>query len=550
VDTSQVRDVPALRVPLPGIVRPWDTSRVAFVDLVRAEDGYVTFGFKEPGSPRVRDTGVRAAVSRATILAGLRLLSERGARDLRPLTHVGAVIVRMDPEAAADIRELPFIDYAEPRRWARVQGVPGTATSLQVFSAAMGQYSNEILPWGVNMVNAPEAWDSSAAGFGASVLIIDTGHEQGHEDLPPVPSFHCGGPFGGCDDGFPMPHGTHVTGILTARDNGLGVVGVAPGIGAASVYLYGACDSNFEEGPCNIQKVAEGVDWGIALMVDVINLSLGTPDPAEWSVDAATAVAAALSADIVVVAAAGNNLDSTPFWPAAQDGVIGVSGVQNNFEFASTSPCPVIQGTGLRPRSNWGPHVDLAAPFWALSTVPSSDYADETGTPTGSGFEPFWCGTSFATPHVSAAAAILRGKYRDMPQDRVAQYLFNSADDRGPAGWDEHFGYGIVDVFEAYALTLPASSPPTLSVSINGPEQVPPDQSCSYSSTVSGGTGSYSYQWSRNGVGVGTGSNVTVYTGDLSRYTLTLVVQDTGANWGSNGLSATVSSGAPDCLQR
>lgn len=193
IDTSRIRDVPALRVPLPDVVRPWDTSRVAFVETVRAEDGYVTFGFKEPGSARVRATGVRAAVSRATILAGLRLLAARGAQDLQPLVHIGAAIARIDAEAAADVRELPVIDYAEPRRWGRVQGVPGTMASLRAFSAAMAQYGNEILPWGVTMVNAPEAWDSSAAGFGASVLIIDTGHERGHEDLPVVPSFHCGG---------------------------------------------------------------------------------------------------------------------------------------------------------------------------------------------------------------------------------------------------------------------------------------------------------------------------------------------------------------------
>jgi len=201
-DTSQIRDLPALRVPLPDVVRPWDTSRAAFVEIVGSEDGYVTFGFKEPGSPRVRETGVRAAVSRATILAGIRLLAERGARELQPLIHIGAVIARIDPEAAADVRERSLIDYAEPRRWGRVQGVPGTMASLRAFSAAMAQYSNEILPWGVNMVNAPEAWDSTAAGLGASVLIIDSGHERGHEDLPLVPLFHCGGlSVAGCNRG-------------------------------------------------------------------------------------------------------------------------------------------------------------------------------------------------------------------------------------------------------------------------------------------------------------------------------------------------------------
>lgn len=94
----------------------------------------------------------------------------------------------------------------------------------------------------------------------------------------------------------------------------------------------------------------------------------------------------------------------------------------------------------------------------------------------------------------------------------------------------------------------PPPPPPSLNVAIFGPTMVPPNESCFYSSTVSGGTGIYSYQWLRNGVPIGTGSSVNVWTGDLSRYTLRLNVSDTGGANGFDQLSATVSSQAPPCF--
>lgn len=120
--------------------------------------------------------------------------------------------------------------------------------------------------------------------------------------------------------------------------------------------------------------------------------------------------------------------------PAGYDGVIGVSGVKLNFEFASSSPC------GSDKFSNYGPKVDLAAPFWALSTVPLNAYENETSG---------WCGTSFAAPHVAGVAALIRGEYPTLTREQVIGAMFASADDAWGPGWDEKFGHGIVDAFAA-----------------------------------------------------------------------------------------------------
>ncbi|MBA4156735.1 MAG: S8 family serine peptidase [Gemmatimonadetes bacterium] len=151
----------------------------------------------------------------------------------------------------------------------------------------------------------------------------------------------------------------------------------------------------------------------------------------------ANAIAQAWNNDIVIVAAAGNDQGRTQVYPARYTNVVGVSGVQRNKSFASTSPC-----NGAR--SNYGPHVDLSAPFWALSTVPTNRYEDERAG---------WCGTSFATPHVAGAAALVRAKNPTWTNRQVVDRLFATAEDRGSPGRDEYYGYGIVDA--AAALGIP-----------------------------------------------------------------------------------------------
>src|SRR5690625_7373281 len=71
----------------------------------------------------------------------------------------------------------------------------------------------------------------------------------------------CGGVFGGCSDG-PVFHGTHVSGILMARDNSIGVVGVAPGLANNDVYSWGACNP-VPGGGCDASAIAAGITAAI-----------------------------------------------------------------------------------------------------------------------------------------------------------------------------------------------------------------------------------------------------------------------------------------------
>jgi hypothetical protein len=119
--------------------------------------------------------------------------------------------------------------------------------------------------------------------------------------------------------------------------------------------------------------------------------------------------------------------------------------------------------------------VDLAAPFWALSTVPG-------------GYLVF-CGTSMATPHVSGVAALLRAQNPTWTNQQIVDRMLSTARDLGAPGRDDYYGYGLVDA--AYALGL---NPPVVA-QIHGPTTITTPGAYTWSQTASGGTGSYTYQW-------------------------------------------------------
>lgn len=422
-------DVPEVRMDLPPTPRTWDTSDVALVAAVAAESGHAVVAFKEPGSARALQTGVRSAVSAATVAAGLELLRVQGAQVLELYDAIGAAHVRMDANSAAALRSNALVDYVEPQQHGTILGIRGRfAKSHKVHVVT------QTVPWGIALIGAPSA-HAVTTGAGAKIQIIDSGHDQGREDLPLVPDLNCSGSSGGCNDTYPNSHGTHVLGIFTARNNSVGVLGVAPGVNPADVYVYGACSSG---GSCPTTEVTAGINTAI-FTANVLNLSIGQP----FDVTQSNAIAQAWNNGIVIVAAAGNNgAPGEVSYPASYTNVIGVSGVQPDKSFASTSPCGSWSNSGF--------NVDLGAPFWALSTVPGDGYEDETEG---------WCGTSMAAPHVAGVAALVKAKNPTWTNQQVVDKLFATAEDLGPAGRDDQFGYGLVKA--AAAVDAAPLAPPT-----------------------------------------------------------------------------------------
>jgi subtilisin family serine protease len=142
------------------------------------------------------------------------------------------------------------------------------------------------------------------------------------------------------------------------------------------------------------------------------------------------AIAAARRADVVVVAAAGNQPDAGAVtFPASLPTVVAVGGIG--------------QDGGLAEFSVTGPEVLLTAPGDEIVTTrPGDEYAVASGT-------------SFAAPVVAGAAALVRSRYPDLTADEVIHRLVSTAADTGPAGPDEQYGHGVVDIVAALTAEVP-----------------------------------------------------------------------------------------------
>lgn len=474
---TAVEDVPSLVVDLPRQTRAIDTSETALAEAVRKAEGRVIVGFKNPSNRRFLNAAgeqtTRPAVSAGAIQAGLSVVSRHTDQFDDYIASIGAVLVTLSPDVATQLAGNPYVDYIEPRR-----SIPYFGAGARAAARAIA--ASQTTPWGISTIRADQAQWYETGSF-SSVMIIDSGHEQGHPDLPSVPSSNCDGNQGGCTDG--TGHGTGVLGVLMARDNSTGTLGVATGVSGSNTYVWGACTNTCDQG-----EVLNGIQEAETLGVDVLNMSLGD---SVYSASTASAVSSANSAGVVQVAGAGNHChgdtvfacsyyDNYAAYPAAYTDVIGVSGINSDKTLSHPAPdvCDEegINGGTATLNSNWGTHVDLTAPFYWYTTD------------TGSGYKTR-CGTSFSSPAVAGVAALVRSLKPALTPLKVRQRLHDTAEDLGSGGYDSYYGYGLVDAYDAVG---PHAS-------IVGPSDAPEFSSCEWTASVQGGYGSYSYEWYRDG---------------------------------------------------
>jgi thermitase len=296
--------------------------------------------------------------------------------------------------------------------------------------------------WGLKAVGAPAAW-ATGTGAGTTIAVVDTGVDLQHEDLKTKIS---GGknfvdPAKSAQDDH--GHGTHVAGIAAAAaNNNLGVASVAPD---ARILPVKVLDSKGQAPSGSITE--EGiVEAGIRYAADqgaaVINLSLGdTGITRPLGSSFASAVRYAWSKGSIPVVSAGNNGDpnSTYFTSSnfANEPAIVVTALTPSSERA-----PYASKTGA---AKWG----IAAPGGA-GTANADDNIISTwwlaGSPNAYGSA---AGTSMAAPHVSGAAAILRGL--GLTPQQTVDRLLATARDLGDPGNDSTYGHGALDVAKAVA---------------------------------------------------------------------------------------------------
>ena len=307
------------------------------------------------------------------------------------------------------------------------------------------------LQWHLPQVQSQQAWDV-ADGSGVVVAVVDSGvayeNYGGFAQAPDLAgtSFTAGRDIVN-NDAHPNDdygHGTHVSGtIAQTTNNSLGVAGLAYG---ATIMPVKTLNSS---GGGTHAQMADGYVWATDHGADVINYSAG----GNHSTTKEAGVNYALTRGVVVVAAAGNDSVSTLGCPACYPGVIAVGATDYAMNRAPYSS----YGTGLyghtldvvAPGGNTG--ADLNLDGFADGVLQQTyEYACLGGAPNYTTFTYcFWQGTSMATPHVTAAAALLLDANPSLTRQQVGDCLRYTALDRGTAGYDLQYGWGLIQVRDA-----------------------------------------------------------------------------------------------------
>ncbi|HZG70179.1 MAG TPA: S8 family peptidase [Chondromyces sp.] len=268
----------------------------------------------------------------------------------------------------------------------------------------------QTIDWGIQATNTPVAWKQGYTGKGIKVAVVDTGVSP-HKDLV----LAGGKSFVNYTSSYTDDngHGTHVAGIIGAKDNQIGTKGVAPDAG---IYAVKSLDRN---GAGYLSSILAGVDWAITNKMDIINLSLGTQTHSEAF---QTLVDKAYSNGILIVAAAGNDgtangSGDTVDYPARYDSVVGVAAVDSSYRRASFS--------------STGNAVEVAAPGVSiLATYLNNGYARMSGT-------------SMAAPYIAGELALLKQANPTASNTDLRKKLIESSKDLGTAGRDAFYGYGF-----------------------------------------------------------------------------------------------------------
>ncbi|MFV9510865.1 S8 family peptidase [Tepidibacillus sp. LV47] len=273
--------------------------------------------------------------------------------------------------------------------------------------------------WNLPIIDTELGWNLTKGKKDIVIAVIDTGVDLTHPEFQGklVKGVNIIDPnrLPMDDDG----HGTHVAGIIAANtNNGQGIAGIT---WYNKIMPIKVLD---QSGAGTLFDVAQGIIWATDHGADVINLSLGNYAESKYLHDA---ILYAYSKNVVLVAATGNDNTNQLSYPAAYPEVIGVSAIAPDEQRAEFS--------------NYGKYVDVVAPGVNIaSTYPNNRYAALSGT-------------SMASPHVAALAALIKSSYPKLTNREIKKIITKTATDLGIRGRDPYFGYGEINIWKAVELS-------------------------------------------------------------------------------------------------
>ena len=281
---------------------------------------------------------------------------------------------------------------------------------------------SQVTGWGVSQLRIPETWEFTR-GAGITCLVIDTGYSD-HTDLQGGANKDLSKSFiSGTDIIDHNGHSSHCLGIIGARDNASGMVGVAP---ECTLITAKVLDGN---GIGGLHAIVSALDYAIELKPDVISMSLGAP---MYNRQIHERVKTLTEMNIPVICAAGNSASAPVLFPANYPETIAVTAFDEQGRPASFN--------------STGELVDFSAPGVNIySTYLNQQYAKLSGT-------------SMATPFIAGVVCLLLAKHH-LHEDatglndcitvaEIKEHLIKYADDKGAVGRDENWGYGVIDPYK------------------------------------------------------------------------------------------------------
>ncbi len=323
-----------------------------------------------------------------------------------------------------------------------------TATPTAQFDTAEYRQSD-----GPSQHNAISAWSKGWSGEDVTIAIVDSGIDVDNSEFAGRLSsaskdiYSSRNQLDATDD-----HGTLVALVAAAARDNSGILGMAwsADVLAIRADTPGSCttDDPASADDCFFSEsaIAASIDYAVASGAQVINISLG--GDGSITTQLRNAVADAVAAGVLVVVAAGNaggsELEGFPasLVDAGSGGVIVVGSVDEN---------DAISDFSNRAGTYAGSYITARGETLCCIYEDSDIYVDADG------YAYLFSGTSFATPQVAGAAALLAQAFPNLTGTEIAEILFDSARDAGASGVDVVYGNGILDLEAAFQPIGPTS---------------------------------------------------------------------------------------------
>ena len=423
---------------------------------VQPGDALIAVLTRRPGAPMPLYAGHQAIVrlkpgANAKTVAALKQRVGFIAADALTLRDKLWYVTTTTENALTILKASPAVAYAEPDYI--VTGADATPTEFD---------NNPTLPsygadaWWLRKISAPAAWDISTGGE-TILAVLDTGVDYTHSDLKQNIWVNPNGASDGLHgydfvDGDPDPmdvggHGTHVAGILGARANNGGVVGVNWRTNIMAIRVLKENEDQVSPPYGLISRVIEGIRYARSHGANIVNNSY------QWYHHSSKSLYWLLyeCSDMLFVASAGNegtNNDERQVFPASYlfNNIIAVAATNQNDQLADF-PEPLVA-------SNYGvKSVDIGAP--GLNIVSASHPASTFGNPYVS-----LSGTSMAAPFVTGAAGLVKAACPSLSAVEIKRLLMETADP-SPALRGKIVSGGRLNAYKALRRCAYAAPTPT-----------------------------------------------------------------------------------------